>query len=224
MPQQISKKITIYIILFTMFGTVTNKYLSGIKFPKINEISISGIEGDDKEDILSKLQFLKSSNLIFLKKSIIKLTILSNKNVETFSIFKKYPSTLEIEVKKAKILAKIKIEGIDYLIASNGELIKKKKIPKSIPQLFGKPNVREFLKLKKIIDNSKFNYKDIKSLFFYPSKRWDIETLKGTYVKLPKDQVKQSLILLDRLMKDNNFKNLKIIDLRQNNQLVTNEQ
>ena len=127
MPQQISKKITIYIILFTMFGTVTNKYLSGIKFPKINEISISGIEGDDKEDILSKLQFLKSGNLIFLKKSIIKLTILSNKNVETFSIFKKYPSTLEIEVKKAKILAKIKIEGIDYLIASNGELIKKKK-------------------------------------------------------------------------------------------------
>lgn len=223
MHQQISKKIILYLFLFLLLGTVTNKYFSTHKFPKINSIIISGVDEKEENDILKKLDFLKSNNLIFLKETLINLKVNSNEYVETFSIFKKYPSTLHIEIKKAKILAKIKVNGIDFLIGSNGKLIDKKMIPKNIPQVFGNLDIKEFLKFKKILDSSQLNYNDIKNLYFYPSGRWDIQTYQGVYVKLPKEEVSNSLVLLNNLFEDKEFKEIKIIDLRQNKQLVINE-
>tara|TARA_Y100001970_G_scaffold292018_1_gene431545 strand:- start:6482 stop:7156 length:675 start_codon:yes stop_codon:yes gene_type:complete len=223
MHQQISKKIILYFFLFLLLGTVSNKYLSSQYFPKINSIIISGVDEQEKEDILKKLNFLKSNNLIFLKESMINLMVNSNEYIDTFSIFKKYPSTLHIEIKKAKILAKININGIEFLIGSNGKLIKKKIKPENIPQIFGNLDIQEFLKFKKILDTSQFNYKDIENLFFYPSRRWDIQTYQGVYIKLPKNEVEDSLVLLNNLFKDEEFEKIKIIDLRQNKQLVINE-
>lgn len=223
MHQQISKKIILYFFLFLLLGTVSNKYLSSQYFPKINSIIISGVDEQEKEDILKKLNFLKSNNLIFLKESMINLMVNSNEYIETFSIFKKYPSTLHIEIKKAKILAKININGIEFLIGSNGKLIKKKIKPENIPQIFGNLDIKEFLKFKKILDTSQFNYKDIENLFFYPSRRWDIQTYQGVYIKLPKNEVEDSLVLLNNLFEDEEFEKIKIIDLRQNKQLVINE-
>ena len=223
MHQQISKKIILYLLLFLLLGTVSNKYFNSFKFPKINSIIISGLNEDEKGDILKKLDFLKSSNLIFLKESIINLMINSNDFIESFSIFKKYPSTLYVEIQKAKILAKIKVNGKDFLIGSNGKLIINKSKPKNVPQIFGNLDIGEFLEFKKILDNSKFNYNDIEKLFFYPSRRWDIQTKKGIQIKLPKNDVSKSLVLLNDLFENEEFKYLKIIDLRQNNQLVINE-
>ncbi len=223
MHQQISKKIILYFFLFLLLGTVSNKYLSSQYFPKINSIIISGVDEQEKEDILKKLNFLKSNNLIFLKESMINLMVNSNEYIDTFSIFKKYPSTLHIEIKKAKILAKININGIEFLIGSNGKLIKKKIKPENIPQIFGNLDIQEFLKFKKILDTSQFNYKDIENLFFYPSRRWDIQTYQGVYIKLPKNEVEDSLVLLNNLFEDEEFEKIKIIDLRQNKQLVINE-
>lgn len=223
MHQQISKKIILYLLLFLLLGTVSNKYFNSLKFPKINSIIISGLNENEKDDILKKLDFLKSSNLIFLKESIINLMINSNDFIESFSIFKKYPSTLYVEIQKAKILAKIKVNGKDFLIGSNGKLIINKSKPKNVPQIFGNLDIGEFLEFKKILDNSKFNYNDIEKLFFYPSRRWDIQTKKGIQIKLPKNDVSKSLVLLNDLFENEEFKYLKIIDLRQNNQLVINE-
>ena len=223
MHQQISKKIILYLFLFLLLGTVTNKYFSAHKFLRINSIIISGVDEKEKNDILKKLDFLKSNNLISLKETIINLRVNSNEYVETFSIFKKYPSTLHIEIKKAKILAKIKVNGIDFLIGSNGKLISKKMTSKNIPQVFGNLDIQEFLKFKKILDSSQLNYNDIKNLYFYPSGRWDIQTYQGVYVKLPKEEVRNSLVLLNNLFVDKEFKEIKIIDLRQNKQLVINE-
>lgn len=223
MHQQISKKIILYLLLFLLLGTVSNKYFNSFKFPKINSIIISGLNEDEKGDILKKLDFLKSSNLIFLKEPIINLMINSNDFIESFSIFKKYPSTLYVEIQKTKILAKIKVNGKDFLIGSNGKLIINKSIPKNVPQIFGNLDIGEFLEFKKILDNSKFNYNDIEKLFFYPSRRWDIQTKKGIQIKLPKNDVSKSLVLLNDLFENEEFKYLKIIDLRQNNQLVINE-
>ena len=47
--------------------------------------------------------------------------------------------------------------------------------------------IKEFFKLKEIIDNSNFDYNEIKKLYFFPSKRWDIETKTGQLIKLPKE-------------------------------------
>ncbi len=222
MLQQTSKKIIFFFFLFLFLGTVSNKYLSNLEFPKINSFIVSGIDLEEKNDIIKKLEYLKASNLIFLDKSLIEQKMNSNENIETFSIFKKYPSTLQIKIKKTKILAKINVNGKDYLIGSNGKLIDKK-IPINIPQIYGNLDIEELLKFKEILDNSYLDFDNIKNLFFYPSKRWDIETIEGVYIKLPKKEIKQSLILINNLIENKEFEKIKMIDLRQNKQLVVNE-
>ena len=55
---------------------------------------------------------------------------------------------------------------------------------------------------------------------FYPSKRWDITTVENILINLPQDNLLQSLNLAYKLMIDDSFKEIKIIDLRVKNHLV----
>ena len=48
MPQQINRKILLYFFLFIILGTLNNKNLSKLKFPKIDTIEIEGL--DKKEN------------------------------------------------------------------------------------------------------------------------------------------------------------------------------
>ena len=48
----------------------------------------------------------------------------------------------------------------------------------------------EFFNIKKIIDESKISYAEIKNLYFFPSKRWDLELRDNTIIKLPNDNIK----------------------------------
>ena len=79
-------------------------------------------------------------------------------------------------------------------------------------------------KVLKIIDNSNFNFTDIKNLFFFPSGRWDIETYSGILIKLPKSKIKESINLSTKILKHENFKNTKVLDLRQQNQIIVNDE
>ena len=60
-------------------------------------------------------------------------------------------------------------------------------------------------------------------MFFFPSKRWDIEIKNGIIIKLPKSNVKKSLNQSFELLNDEKFKNIKIIDIRIKNQIILNE-
>ena len=60
-------------------------------------------------------------------------------------------------------------------------------------------------------------------MFFFPSKRWDIEIKNGIIIKLPKLNVKKSLNQSFEVLNDEKFKNIKIIDIRIKNQIILNE-
>ena len=83
-------------------------------------------------------------------------------------------STINIKIKKTNFLAKINHNGKNYLIGSNGKFILNQNYNIDLPFIFGKPNVNEFLKLKKIIEESKLSYNQIKNFYFFQSKRWDL--------------------------------------------------
>ena len=92
-----------------------------------------------------------------------------------------------------------------------------------LPFVFGDLDISEFLKFKKKIDNSNFEFKQISNLYYYKSKRWDIETRNGYLIKLPKNNVKEILNLFVRLSNEKNLMNKTIIDFRQKNQIILNE-
>ena len=64
------------------------------------------------------------------------------------------------------------------------------------------------------------NKKKFQTLFFFPSSRWDILTNNNILIKLPQDNVSESLNLAYKIISSNNLKNKNLIDLRVNNHLI----
>ena len=223
MQIQINKKIYIYIILFIFLGTFNNKNFVKLSLPKISEINISGLNSENNLKLIESLNFLKLKNLLILNDNEIKRIIETNNFVEKYFVFKKYPSSLEIKIIETKILAKVKINDKLLFLGSNGKLIKNKTNINKIPFIFGNFSNKEFFEFKSIIDKSDFNFKNIKNLFFFKSGRWDIETNSDVLIRLPKDGLPEAVDLFTKILKDDQFKDKKLIDLRQNNQLIVNE-
>ena len=80
------------------------------------------------------------------------------------------------------------------------------------------PEVFEFFKIKEIIDKSKISYTEIKNLYFFPSKRWDLELIDNTIIKLPNDNINLALNLAIEFLNDH-----KLIDARIQNQIILND-
>ena len=221
---QINNKIIIYIFLFIFLGTLNNKDLSKIKFANLKEIRVIGLNDDENYQLTKELQFLKFKNLYFLDKLEIEKVLNSNNLIQDYSIFKKYPSSLEIYINRTSLLAKVRKNGKSFYLGSNGRLVEKNKDIEELPFIFGEFKNKDFFKLFKVIDNNKFDYNQIKNLFFYSSGRWDIETHSGVIIKLPRDKLNESFNLTMRILNQNNFNQIKIIDIRQKNQVIINEQ
>lgn len=219
MPQRISKKILIYLFIFLILGTLNNK-----NFLEFNLIINQDFEIDDLSEfsdnkIIKDLSKLKNHNLFFLEKEEVLNVVNSHKIIEKFYVFKNYPSNLKIKIEKAKLLAITKKNGLNFYIGSNGNLIQSDQII-SLPFIFGDVDIIEFLKLKNVIDNSSFNYDDIKNLYFFKSKRWDIETKNSLIIKLPSEKLEKSFQIISKILYNKEFNNFDVIDLRQNNQVI----
>ena len=223
MPQSKSKKILVYFFLFISVGSINNSTLKELKFEKIKKIEISGLNNYYKEIILKDINDLKLENIFLLNKKDLVDVISLNPFVENYNIFKKYPFTLDIKIQQTILIAKINKNGKTFYVGSNGKLSKKNFSDKELPFIFGKPNILEFLQLKKKIDQSKFSYEEIKNLYFFPSKRWDIELKNKIILKLPKDNIRNSLDHIFQFLKNDSFNKIKIVDARVNNQIILND-
>ena len=221
MHQRKSKKFLIYFFLLILFGSINNLNLNAIDFYKIKKIKIFGL--DNKNIILSKIKNLDLGTIFFLSSKELKNIIESENIVENFEVYKIYPSTLNIYITQTEFLGKINNEGKIFLIGSNGKLLKKELSNKKLPFIFGTPSIDEFLKFKKNFDNSKFSYDQIKNLYFFPSKRWDVQLNNDILLKLPVSNIDVSLDYLFQLLSDDKFKNIKKIDARINNQIIFND-
>jgi cell division protein FtsQ len=223
MPQQINKKILLYLFLFIILGTINNKNLNKFNFPKINQIQIYGLETDNN-NFNKKMEALKLNNLFLLDKSQIKDLFDTNNIIEEYKIFKRYPTSLKVEIVETNFIALVNIYGKTFFVGSNGRLIETKDNLKNLPYIFGNLDMNSFLSLKNIIDNSTLEFKEIQNLYFFPSGRWDIEISSGVLIKLPNDRLKESLDLSLELLSNEKFANAKLIDVRQKNQVIVNEQ
>jgi len=222
MLQRINKKIIFYIFLVIILGTLNNKNLKNFDIPKINIVDIEGIEFNDDE--YSKIKnLMKLNNLLFIQKSQIKEILNSNNLIEKYEVFKRYPSSIEIKIEKTNFLASTNINGKNYLVGSNGKFINTKEYSQNLPFVFGNFKTEQFLELKNIILQSEFKYNKIKNFYYFPSGRWDIEMNSGVLIKLPITGIKESLNLSVDLLDDIEFSNIKILDIRQKNQIVIND-
>ena len=223
MHQQKGKIILIYFFIFLIVGSINNNSLNRIQLEKIKNIKISGLDENENINLLEKISNLNLENIFLLNGNEISKIISSNSLVENYEMFKKYPHTLDIKIEKTNFLAKINSNGKIFLVGSNGKLSNIKFSDKELPFIFGKPEIDDFIKFTNIIDQSKFSLNEIKNLYFFPSKRWDVEFKNNIILKLSKNHVRFSLDQAFKLLNDNNFRHIKIIDARIKNQIILND-
>ena len=222
MLQQINKKIIFYISLVIFLSTFNNKNLKNFHLPKINMIDIEGIEFNNNE-FLKITNLIKFNNLLSIQKSQIKEILNSNNLIEEYEVFKRYPSSIKIKIEKTNFLASTNINGKNYLVGSNGKFINTKDYSQNLPFIFGNFETEKFLEFKNIILQTELKYNNIKNFYYFPSGRWDIEMNSGVLIKLPITRIKESLNLSIDLLDDIEFSNIKILDIRQKNQIVIND-
>ena len=218
-----NKKILIYLFLFCIIGTLNNKNLSNFHFPKINQINISGLDNQENSEILKSLEVLKSDNLFFLDPKKIEKMINNISYIDEFYISKKYPTTLNVKIQKTKYMAYTIKDNKTFILGSNKKLIVANDMKKKLPYIYGDLEIEKFFDLKKDIERSNFEFDEVKNLFFFTSGRWDIETFSGVIIKLPRSMVDETLNFYIELIQKDDFKKIKTIDLRQNNQVIINE-
>ena len=222
MLQQINKKIIFYISLVIILGTFNNKNLKNFDLPKINMVNIEGIEFNDNE-YFKIMNLIKLDNLLSIQKSQIKEILNSNNLIEEYEVFKRYPSSIEIKIKKTNFLASTNVNGKNYIVGSNGKFINTKEYSQNLPFIFVNFETEKFLEFKNIILQTEFKYNNIKNFYYFPSGRWDIEMNSGVLIKLPNKGIKESLNLSIDLLDNIEFSNIKILDIRQKNQIVIND-
>ena len=224
MLQSKSKKILLYVFLLLLIGTFNNKDLNNLKFVKIKSISVAGLDEKDNFELENDLNFLKIENLFFLNKQKIIEIMNSNNLIEKYSVFKIYPSKIDIIIDQTKFLAQFKKANQIFLLGSNRKFIESNSFKSDIPIIFGDFKVKNFFDLKSAIQETNFIYKEIKNLYSFPSGRWDIETHSGIIIKLPRARLKESFDLTLKILDQYDIDRNKIIDIRQKNQVIINEQ
>tara|TARA_B100000780_G_scaffold92325_1_gene63960 strand:+ start:6711 stop:7388 length:678 start_codon:yes stop_codon:yes gene_type:complete len=223
MHQSIGKKnkVGLYIILLLILSTTSAKFPDDKKkySIKIDKIKVIGLSNNKNLEIKNDLSSIFYQNIFTLKKKEINKIIRKHNIIEEYNIKKIYPSTLIVNIKPTKFVAKTTNVN-QVIVGSNGKLITSVQSNKILPHIFGEFNSKEFLKFKKNIEQSNFNFSEFKKIYFFPSNRWDILTTDDILIKLTKNNVPESLNMAYKIITSTHFKDKNIIDLRIKNHLI----
>ena len=223
MPLSKGKKIVIYLFLLIFFGSINNKYLTSTNFFEIKNLRLVGLNSEEKNNLLLKFEKIKTRNIFFLEKEELIKILNSNNLIESFVINKNYPSDVNIVIKKTTFLANIKIIDENFFIGSNKKLIKSLVNDPSLPTVYRNPSLKDFFSINEKILKSSIKPNEIKKLYFFPSKRWDLELKDSTLIKLPINNSIKSLNNYFEIKDLPQFSNVKIFDMRISNQIIINE-
>ena len=219
-----NKSIFIYILLFILINSINNKNLYDKElFSNKLIFEINGLSYNDNQKLIRDLVNINNDNIFNLDEKILLEKIAENNLVLSFLVKKNYPNKVEITINKATYVGKIYKNDKLSLIGSNGKLINHDlNETKNLPFFYGDFKREEFLKFLTVINKVGLETKDISSLYFFPSGRWDIKFRDGLLLKLPNKDLMKNLSKLLLLKNDQNFKNSKIIDLRIKNRIISN--
>ena len=214
-------KIIIYLLFLFILSTTSAKFIKDQNklSSLVSKINTTGLSERKNLEISNNLNNFLYESIFVISKDEIKKIIEKHNIIQEFNIKKIYPSTLNIEIKPTKFIARVFNNG-QYLVGANGKLIEDKNNNELLPYIFGEFNSLDFLSFKQNIEKSIFSFSNLKTLYFFPSGRWDILTNKDILIKLPQEHIVASLNLSKKLIDNDNFKDNKFIDLRVKNHLV----
>ena len=215
-----NKRIVIAITLLILLTTITTQPKIFISKFNLKEISIENNFLLEKKEIKKLLMPIYDKNLLFLKNKEIENILIQDSFIESFTIKKKYPSTLNIKVFEKKPIAILFNKKNKFYLSEKIDLIKFKNIQnyQNLPYIFG--NKDEFKILYNVLAKIDFPLNEIKKYTLYEANRWDLETKNNKIIKLPSKNYDESLKNYLKIRNIENFKKYNIYDYRIKSQLI----
>jgi len=231
MHRSIDRKLRLffYLILFLLLSTQIskNKNIKSNINNKLNSVEVIGLSEENNLKVYEGLKFLLTESIFFINKKELQNILRKNNLIDYFYVRKIYPNLIQVKIKQTDLLAITNQNNKKFYIGSNGKLIPINQITvfnNKLPFVYSKSNYIDFVKLKKIIDKSKFKFEEIESFYYFPSNRWDIKTKDGFLIKLPEQNIAKSLKFAELIIKSKKFEDKKVIDLRiSKNIILSNE-
>ena len=225
MLQSISKKKIYFYLLILLLLSSTFNFNIISNFNKLNlikHINIVGLNEKEKNILEKNLNIFINKNIFLINKDEAEKILKNNSFIDNYKIVKVFPSNLLVNVKKTKFVGKTILDGEKLYIGKNGKLTKISLVEKeyNLPQVFGSFQVYEFLKLQQMLIKNGFNLDKIKKYYYYKSKRWDIENNDNVLLRLPSENIENSLKNYRTLIKTNKIIKSNLIDLRIKNKII----
>ena len=226
MLRLIDKKIKIifYIFLILFLSTFNNTNFHELKknFFLIENIKINGLNEKLTLDINSKLEKYLRSNLLLLNKEFIQNDMNEFPFIEDYTIFKKYPSQIILNIKETELIAKTFDNNKIEYIGSNGKIIGEYyyENKKQLPNVFGNFKTSELLRVFLLLENNNFMLSEITDLYYFNSGRWDVKFKNNLLIKLPINKLDNSINIAKKFIEKEKITGNIIIDLRVANQVI----
>ena len=226
MLRSIDKKIKIifYIFLILFLSTFNNINIHELKknLFLIENIKINGLNEKLTLDVNSKLEKYLSSNLFLLNKEFIQNDMNEFPFIEDYTIFKKYPSQIILNIKETELIAKTFDNNKIEYIGSNGKIIGEDyyENKKKLPNVFGNFKTSELLRVFLLLENNNFMLNEITDLYYFNSGRWDVKFKNNLLIKLPINKLDNSINIAKKFIEKEKITENIIIDLRVANQVI----
>ena len=222
------KKILILLIIFFLTSTfyphdLKNKFFYKFKFFNLETINIQSNQSIYDNMVKSKLKNYYGQNLLFLEKDLIINNLREIDFIENIKITKKLPNELIIIFEEIVPIAIYEKNSEQFLISSSGKLVRivNREKYNNLPQVYEMESVEEFVIFHSMLREAQFPIDLIRNFVFFRIGRWDLELFDETIVKLPSSNVDKSLKKLNSLLKSEYLGNVNLIDLRVENQIIT---
>ncbi len=224
MLRKLDKKNYIFflLIVFLILSSTHNSNFKYNNFFNVKKIEVVGLNKTDNAFLENEFTDLVGSNIFTLNKKSFELFNSVNQ-IKSYNVKKIYPNQVKVYLESAKAIGFVKNMNELVILGNNGKIIEPETLPKNIPEVTGTNDMKKIFQTIEIIKKSDFDIRKIKKINFFPSKRIDIELENKKKIKFPINLKIDDLNFGFRVINDEKFNQVKIVDLRIPNKVITDD-
>ena len=224
MLRKLDKKNYIFflLIVFLILSSTHNSNFKYNNFFNVKKIEVVGLNKTDNAFLENEFTDLVGSNIFTLNKKSFEL-INSVNRIKSYNVKKIYPNQVKVYLESAKAIGFVKNINELVILGNNGKIIETQTLPKNIPEVTGTNDMKKIFQTIEIIKKSDFDIRKIKKINFFPSNRIDVEFENKKKIKFPINLKIDDLNFGFRVINDEKFNQVKIIDLRITNKVITDD-
>ena len=176
----------------------------------------------NKDKIIKKLSNILNKNIFLIREKEIKDPLKNIHFLKKVEVKKIYPNKILIKVYESRPIAILLKNKKRFIIDSSSNLIpiKEKANFNDLPQVFGEGAENNFIDLINFLKKNNFPFHKIKIYYYFQIGRWDIQFANDKIIKLPYNNIDDAILKSIKLLKDKEFKNYNIIDLRVDGKII----